>query len=165
MRFTLRVSAVAAAFLSLAASAGNAQTGQITASANVLPSITVTGAQNLDFGNVTPGVASTVAVTAATAGRFDLLGQAAAPVNLTFSLPTTLASGLNTLPIGTWTGRVNTSNVPTGGTSFTPSASAQAATFSGAGELWVFLGGTVTPASNQTPGLYTGTVTLTAVYQ
>ncbi|HEX5635107.1 MAG TPA: hypothetical protein VFX50_17810, partial [Gemmatimonadales bacterium] len=87
MRFTLRVSAVAAAFLSLAASAGNAQTGQITASANVLPSITVTGARDLTFGNVTPGVASTVGVGAATSGRFDLVGQGSSPVNLTFSLP------------------------------------------------------------------------------
>ncbi|HEX5633960.1 MAG TPA: hypothetical protein VFX50_12065, partial [Gemmatimonadales bacterium] len=76
-----------------------------------------------------------------------------------------LASGANTLPIGTWTGHVNTSNLPTGGTSFTPSASAQSATFSAGGALWVFLGGTVTPATNQLPGLYTGTVTLTAVYQ
>ena len=52
--------------------------GSIQALANVLAPITVAAGQNLDFGNVTPGVNKTVAVTDATSGRFDATGQASA---------------------------------------------------------------------------------------
>jgi len=109
-------------------------------------------------------VAKTVAVTAATSGEFTLTGQSSANVNLSFTLPTNLVNGANNLPIGTWTGCTNTSNSTTGCTAFTPSASATASAFSGTGNLWVWVGGTVTPAANQAAGTYTGTVQLTAAY-
>lgn len=164
MRTTIRVSAVLAALLSLAGSTARAQSANINATATVYQAMTVTGAQALAFGNVFPGVNKTIAVTDATSGRFDLTGQNSATVNLTFALPATLASGGNTLPIGTWTGCTNTSNSTTGCTSFTPSGTATPSAFSGTGSLWVWVGGTVSPAANQAAGAYTGTVTLTAAY-
>jgi hypothetical protein len=164
MRTTTRVSAVLAAFLTLGALPAVAQSANITATANVFQAITVTGARDLDFGNVFPGVAKTIAVAAATSGRFDLTGQNSVPVQVTFTLPTNLTSGANNLPIGTWTGCTNTTNTTTGCTSFTPSGTATNSAFGGTGNLFVWVGATVTPAAAQAAGTYNGTVTLTANY-
>ena len=163
MRTLTRVSVTVAALLSLA-TAAQAQSANINATAVVYQAMTVTGARALDFGNVFPGVAKSIAVAAATSGRFDLTGQASANVNLTFTLPTDLTSGANNLPIGTWTGCHAATNNTTGCTTFTPSGSATASAFSGTGALFVWVGGTVTPAANQAAGTYNGTVTLTAAY-
>ena len=164
MRTTTRVSTALVAILSLAASAAQAQSANINATAVVFQAMTVTGARTLDFGNVFPGVAKSIAVAAATSGRFDLTGQASANVNVSFTLPTNLTSGANLLPIGTWTGCTNATNTTTGCTSFTPSAATTATAFSGAGALFVWVGGTVTPGAAQATGTYNGTVTLTAAY-
>ena len=163
MRTLTRVSVTVAALFSLA-TAAQAQSANINATAVVYQAMTVTGARALDFGNVFPGVAKSIAVAAATSGRFDLTGQASANVNLTFTLPTNLTSGANNLPIGTWTGCHAATNNTTGCTTFTPSGSASPTAFSGAGALFVWVGGTVTPAANQAAGTYNGTVTLTAAY-
>lgn len=163
MRTLTRVSVTVAALFSLA-TAAQAQSANINATAVVYQAMTVTGARALDFGNVFPGVAKSIAVAAATSGRFDLTGQASANVNLTFTLPTNLTSGANNLPIGTWTGCHAATNNTTGCTTFTPSGSATASAFSGTGALFVWVGGTVTPAANQPAGTYNGTVTLTAAY-
>jgi hypothetical protein len=162
MRNFTRVSAGVLVALSLA-TAAQAQSANITATAVVQQPITVTGAANLDFGNVFPGVAKTVAVTDATAGRFNVTGQASAPGKLSFTLPTNLVNGGNNLAIGTWSGNVNTTASPTG-TSFTPSAAVQAFTFSGTGTAFVYVGATVTPTVAQVAGTYTGTVTMTVTY-
>lgn len=164
MRTTTRVSAALVAILSLAASTAQAQSANITATAVVFQAMTVTGARTLDFGNVFPGVAKTIAVAAATSGRFDLTGQNSANVNVSFTLPANLTSGANNLPIGTWTGCTNATNTTTGCTSFTPSASTTSTAFSGVGALFVWVGGTVTPGGAQAAGTYNGTVTLTAAY-
>lgn len=164
MRTFTRVSAALAAILSLSAAGASAQSANINATATVYQALTVTGARALDFGNVFPGVAKSIVVSDATSGRFDLTGQASANVNVSFTLPTNLTSGANNLPIGTWTGCSNATNTTAGCTSFTPSASATATALSGAGALFVWVGGTVSPAANQAAGAYTGTVTLTAAY-
>lgn len=131
---SIRTSALAAGLLALTATAGQAQTGNIQATATVLTAITVTGATPLAFGNVTPGVNKTVGVVGG--GRFDLVGQAGANVNVAFTLPTQLTSGGNNLPIGTWTGYHNTTNnATTGGVAFVPSASVTPAAFSAGGTL------------------------------
>jgi len=160
---SIRTSALAAGLLALTATAGQAQTGSIQATATVLSAITVTGATPLAFGNVTPGVNKTVGVVGG--GRFDLVGQAGANVNIAFTLPTQLTSGGNNLPIGTWTGYHNTTNnATTGGVAFVPSAAVTPSAFSAGGTLWVFVGATVSPAAAQAAGSYTGTVQLTAAY-
>lgn len=135
----------------------------ITATATVQAPINVVAAANLDFQAVFPGIAKTVLATDATAGRWDVTGAASTPVSLNFTLPTNLASGANLMPIGTWTGNHNTTASPTG-TSFTPSGTPTAATLSGAGALFVYIGATVTPLANQPAGVYTAAVTLTVLY-
>jgi hypothetical protein len=139
--------------------------GSISATATVQSPITVTGAQNLSFGNVFPGVVKTVAYSDATnAGQFSVTGQASTPVTYSFSLPANLTSAGNNLPIGSWSGYVNTTSSTSGGSAITPSATPAGATLSGSGALYFFVGATVTPANNLPAGSYTGTVTLTVSY-
>ncbi|MEO8294021.1 MAG: DUF4402 domain-containing protein [Gemmatimonadota bacterium] len=166
MRITSRAFATIATamIIGVASAEAQTQTASILATATVQQPINVVGAVNLAFGNVFPGVPKTMAVAVAGAGRFDVTGQASSPVLITFVLPTNLTSGANNLPIGTWTGHRNTVNNPTTGTNFTPSAGTTNATFSAGGLLFVFVGATVTPATNQAAGAYSGSVTMTVTY-
>jgi len=164
MRITKLSLAVVA--LALMGTALQAQTNNasITATASVQTPINVVGAQQLSFGNVFPGVNKTVAATdLVNAGRFDVTGQANTPVTLSFTLPATLSSGANTMPIVSYTGVHAQNNAQTGGTAFAP-ASGATPTLNGAGALWVWVGAQVQPATNQAAGVYTGSVTMTVVY-
>jgi hypothetical protein len=141
--------------------------GTINATAQVQAPITVAGTQPLAFGTVFPGVAKTVAYSdAANAGKFSVTGQAGQTVTYSFTLPANLASGPNNLPIGSWTGYVNTTNTVAGGAAITPSATPATAVLSngGTGNLFYFVGATVTPPANLPAGAYTATVTLTVSY-
>lgn len=167
--FARSKAAVATLVLALAGGAtlhAQGVTGSITATAAVQSPITVTGAQNLNFQSVFPGVAKTVAYTdAANAGRFNVAGQASTPVTYSFTLPANLTSAGQNLPIASWTGYVNTiASSAAGGSAITPSASSAGATLSAAGTLFFYVGATVTPPNNLPAGSYTGTVTLTVSY-
>lgn len=165
----MRISKLSLAVLALviSASAVQAQTNNasITATATVQTPINVLGAQALSFGNVFPGVNKTVAATDLTnAGRFDVTGQASTPVTLSFTLPATLSSGANTMPIDTYTGiRADDAAQTLGAVLFSPGAS-NAATLSGTGTMFVWVGARVVPATNQAQGVYTASVTMTVVY-
>lgn len=165
MRNASRLTLAVLTLVAVAAVAAHAQVNNasINATATVEQPINATGAQGLDFQNVFPGVSKTVAVTGATAGRYDVTGANSASVQLTFSLPANLAAAANLLPIGTWTGNHNTTNSPTG-TGFTPSAAPTNAALSATGQLFVFIGATVTPAVNQPAGVYSAPVQMTVVY-
>ncbi len=149
--------------LSFGTASLHAQSGSINATATVLSAITVTNGNNLAFGNVTPGVNKTVAITDAGAGRFDVTKAAATGVALTFTLPANLTAGANNLPIGTWTGGWNTSNSAGGCDRVHAERSADEHRFGGA-NIWVFVGATVSPAAAQAAGAYTGTVTMQVAY-
>src|SRR5215475_13627112 len=100
MRTATLFSAVTAVTLSLGAASLQAQSATIQATATVLSAITVTGT-NLAFGNVTPGVNKTIAITDAGAGVFAVTKAAASSVALTFTLPTVLnGPSASTMPIG-----------------------------------------------------------------
>ncbi|SRR6266536_311124 len=167
MRTVSKLSLVALALVVFGAAAVQAQTNNasITATATVQTPINVVGAQQLSFGNVFPGVNKSVAPSDLTnAGRFDVTGQASAPVTLSFTLPATLSSGVNTMPIDTYSGiRADDAAQTLGAVLFAPGAS-NAATLSGAGALFVWVGARVTPATNQAAGVYTGSITMTVVY-
>lgn len=163
MRTTKALSALVALGLSLGVASAQAQSGSITATATVLSAITVANGANLVFGNVTPGVNKTIAITDAGAGRFDVTKAAATLVQLSFTLPTNLVTGGNNLPIATWTGGWNTVNNAGTATAFTPSAGGTSLPSTGA-NLFVFVGATVSPAAAQVAGTYTGNVTMQVVY-
>ena len=165
MRSLTKLSLVVAALLvtgtTLQAQSNNAS---ITATASVQTPINVVGAQQLSFGNVFPGVNKTInASDLSNAGRFDVTGQANAPVTLSFTLPATLSSGGNTMPIVSYTGVHAQNNAQTGGTAFAP-VSGATPTLNGSGALWVWVGAQVQPATNQVAGVYTGSITMTVVY-
>ncbi|GBD32479.1 hypothetical protein HRbin33_01444 [bacterium HR33] len=163
-RFLSAVAILAAVVL--AVRAAEAQSASITATANVLQPLSVTGAANLDFGNVFPGTNVSVAPTAAGAGRFDLNGVAGAEVQFSLTLPSTLTSGANSIPItfSSTDGRYNTTADPNTGTTFNPSASVTTTLHGTTGNLFVYLGGTVSPSGTTPAGTYTGTITLNASY-
>jgi len=165
MRTATVLSAVLAAGLSVGVATAEAQTSAtIQATATVLSAITVTGGTDLAFGNVTPGVNKTVAIADAGAGRFDITKAAASGVTLSFTLPTDLTSGPNTLPIGSWTGGWNTTATPAGATVFTPSAAGTNTAVTAGTELHVYVGATVSPPAAQPAGSYSGDVTMSVVY-
>jgi hypothetical protein len=135
-----------------------------TITATVQQPITVTKNNDLSFGNVFPGIDKSIAVTAGGAAKFTIAGQATTPVNLTFTIPATIASGGNNLTLASWTGHHSGTDLPTGGTTFTPSASATSATLNGSGALYVYVGATAQPTGTQAAGSYSGSVTMTVVY-
>jgi hypothetical protein len=151
--------------LALAVRAAEAQSASITATANVLQPLTVQGQQNLNFGNVYPGTSVTVGNDAAGTGRFRIAGVNGAEVTFNLTLPTNLTSGANSIPItfGSTAGRFNTTNT-SGGTSFNPNTSQTTNLHATTGELFVWIGGTVSPSGTTPAGTYTGTITLNASY-
>ena len=164
MRATV-LSAVLAAGFSFGAVTLEAQTSaDIQATATVLSAVTVTAGNDLQFGNVTPGVAKTVGIADAGAGRFDVIKAATQGVTLSFTLPTDLTSGANNLPIGSWTGGWNTSATPAGATTFTPSPAGTNTTATAGTTISVYVGATVSPAAAPVAGSYTGDVTMAVVY-
>ncbi len=158
------LSIAAVAMLVCAAPVRAQNNASATVTATVQQPITVTKNNDLSFGNVFPGVNKSVAVNAAGAAKFTTAGQASTPVNLTFTIPATIASGGNTLTLSSWVGHHSGVDLPTGGTSFTPSASATSATLSALGNLYVYVGATAEPTATQASGSYTGNMTMTVVY-
>ncbi len=167
MNTASKLSLTVVALLALGATAAQAQgvSNTIVATANVQTPLTVTGTTTLDFGNVFPGVAKTIAPTAGTAGKFTVGGQASAQVNMIVAAPTDL--------------------VGPGGDACSPSAPGSAAmtpttrrparpalTLAGTtdnldgttGALYVWLGATVSPTAGQVAGTYNANVQLTVAY-
>jgi len=152
--------------LAMIASAGiaQAQSASIQATATVVTPLTVTGSAPLAFGNVFQGVNKTVAATDAASGRFALTGFQTLQVALTFTLPTTLTSGANSLPIDQYDVRVNGTNSTTGTTTLAVTSGTPVNSNFVAGNLFVFVGGRVQPAAAQAAGAYTGSIVLSAAY-
>lgn len=158
------LTALAAAMLGLPGVL-TAQSGTVQAEATVLTPITVTGEQDLQFGNIFPGVAATVTPDAAAAGRFQLSGAGTSEVNLDFDLPASLDHQTTASTLGL---TFDAASAGWGATSTTVDAtfdptSTLDVNLDGGG-LYVFIGGTVTPTTTQEAGTYDGTVTLTVTY-
>jgi hypothetical protein len=151
---------LALALVAVGAGSARAQgtSGSMNATASVVAALTVAGT-NLAFGNVAPTSFKTVAPAAG--GTFTVAGAASQPVSVSFALPTTL--GAASVAIGSWTGLTNTSNTTAGAAAITPSASAQNLTMSASGNLYFWIGATVTTTAAPVAS-YTAPVQLTVVY-
>jgi hypothetical protein len=160
----VRASCILIATVALATPLAAQNSASANVTATVQQPITVTKNSDLSFGSVFPGLDKSIAVTAGGAAKFTVSGQSSTPVNLTFSLPSTITSSGNSMTVGTWVGHFSGTDQTTGGTSFTPSASATAATLSGTGALFVYIGATVQPTVSQASGSYSGSMTMTVVY-
>ncbi len=155
--------AALAAILSVPALA-HGQSATVSATATVVTPLIVTGGANLAFGNVFQGVNKTVPFSDAASGRFSITGFGTSQVAMTFTLPTDLANGANTLPIDTWDIRSNTTNVTAGATALTVTSGVAVNSNLAAGNLFLFVGGRVVPAVAQLAGSYTGSIVLAAAY-
>ena len=172
-----RIVLAAVALITLAAGTASAQSptvnSSISAVANVAPALSISGT-NLDFGDVFQGIPKTVGTADASAGtraagRFQIVGTANAQVQVTWgTMPTNLLSGANNLPVGSYTGCRNgiaDGSSSNGCTAMTVASAAQsAATLSGTGYLYLFVGGTVTPSTTQAAGTYSNTIAVTVAY-
>ena len=125
------------------------------------------GNQDLRFGLVLPGLASSITrFDAVNAGKFEMRGQRRAEVQVEFTLPLALVNG---------TGATLTLQFAAddGGFSATPAIGSSQAfdphqplitSLGASGRLYVFLGGTVRPTSLQQFGVYQATITMTVAY-
>ena len=151
------------------ATVANAQP-DITASATVDAQLTINPEQNLTFGTLTPNSSTSVAVTdGASAGQFSLSGNGGQIVlGFTFANGGNLVGPGDDIPItfdgssaayGPDASSPNTTFDPTAGTTTSSALSADPDN-----QIWVFIGGSITTAPNQTAGNYEETITLTASY-
>ncbi len=145
------------------AEAQSTATASISALAFVLgvAPLTAAGVNDLDFGTVTAGVPTSPASLDAQAGRFDITGEPAAAVMVSFALPSVLTGPGGTIPIsfGTTDG-IEWTTFPTTFVNFDPTLVYLTA-LDGSGILTIGISGTVSPLATATTGSYTGTITLT----
>ena len=127
----------------------------------------VTTLRGLTFGTVTSGTTTSVLKTSVSSaqwsitGTFSILGGG----DFQLTLPTTLTGPGPAFPItfSTTDGQRNTANNPNGGTSFNPHVSQNISGGLFSQTIYVWLGGSVAPPLNQTPGAYSATVVLTVM--
>ncbi len=139
-------------------------TASISATATVLTGISVTNKSDLNFGDdIVPGVQRTVDKTNANSGRFTLLGAPNKQISISFVTPAKLFNGTSTMPI-TFSSSDAGYQIPGGSViSFNPIVVSNAS-FNSQGTMTVYLGGKVTPSSNQESGLYTASITVNLEY-
>jgi len=140
-----------------------AQDATMTVTATVLSPLTVSVGPTLEFGDVLPGIAQSIASGDANAGRFDITGNPGSEVQLTFTaLPANLTDGGNSIAI-TWSAGYGTAT-GTQAATFAPATGTAQNLDVTSGNLYVFLGGSFTPATTQPAGNYTADVTLEVTY-
>jgi hypothetical protein len=154
--------------LTLFAMPAAAQSATLNATATVQQGLAPSQVQDLQFGSVFPGVNKVVSPSDASSGRFRIGGQPNAGVKFSVEVQSTLLreGGTETMSIA-WTGCHSQTN-PAGTCSTfvlaAPGAFEVGGTLSGLGELFVFLGGTLTVPVGQAQGSYSSLVTLTVAY-
>ncbi len=135
--------------------------------------MTITTLWNLGFGTVIRGVSTTVQPTAANAGEWQVSGSGNAFVIITFALPTTLTN-IQALPGSTMPITFNATaarwnranNNPATATAFNPAVGTVGRLGPPANpNMYIWIGGTVSPAAAAKPGIYQGTVIVSLVYQ
>lgn len=126
--------------------------------------VAATGIRDLAFGNVLPGVTTSVQPSdAVRSGQFNITGPSLGRIEITFTLPTALTrAGGTTMPIsfGSTSAGYSASGSIVGQTAFNPHSPFRA-NLSVLGRGSVFLGGALTPAGSQAAGSYTATMTIT----
>ena len=162
-----RILTVAIVLALLAPSAAFAVTGTIQATANVLNALTVSNnLRTLDFGDVFPGAAKSIAFSDATSGKWQIDGELNAEVQMSFTLPAALTQGANNLPIsfGVTDAGYFATDAVFSAVQFDPNTGTTDRLDAAAGTGFVWLGGTVTPGAVQAPGIYNAVVSLDVVY-
>jgi hypothetical protein len=148
-----------------------AQSASILARAEVSDvALSVLDVQELDFGTVAPGFATTIDPQASpSAGKFEIRGANRAEITVDVNLPAALTVGPWSMPIAFGANGACHRNRDQQAqcTYFDPSTTLvtriRNRNFPENLQI-VWIGGTVSPAAAQFPGVYRGTITLTAAY-
>ena len=123
--------------------------------------------QMLDFGLLFSGTPSRVSrFDALRAGQFELRGAKGSEVRVDLGLPSTMSGPAGAklpLQFAPGDGGYAADGIIGTATPFDPRAPL-ITTLSGNGRLYLFLGGTATPAAAQSAGTYSGTVIVTIAY-
>lgn len=119
--------------------------------------------RNLAFGTITSGTTTSVSKTSASAAQWRFTGTFLLGGSFTLTLPTTLAGPGTAIPItfGAADGQRSTTNNPATGSSFDPHTAQTVGIVLLSRSEYVWLGASVSPPLNQTPGTYSATVVLT----
>lgn len=145
--------------------------GTIQATATVLQAINVRGTHDLMFETVIPGTPKTVdKATIGRAGEFEITGFSSAEIGIDFTLPPALLllDSTAAMPIS-----FNSTDASyddgTGGGQTAPVAFINpngplTLRLGSAGQMTIWIGGTVTPGLTQTGGDYAADITLTVAY-
>lgn len=169
MRKSLRFAVVGAAFAagSLGTAAHAATSATATATAEVLNTLTLTADTSLDFGQIAANSGGTVSVNAnasvsTTGGLVSTGTRAPASFTVTGSKGAVVAVTLPT-SAATLTRSGGSETMSLDGFNTNPNGAVQLDQTSGQGTFAV--GGTLHVASNQTPGIYSGTFAVSVEYQ
>jgi hypothetical protein len=126
--------------------------------------------RDVQFGSVVPGTPVTINPrSSAAAGAFEIQGTQNAEVAVTMTLPAELSTGVWTMPLAFGANGACWRNVPGAGScNFYDPATVLVARIRNQAypnnNLWVNVGGTVTPSPTQHTGVYQGTIGMTVVY-
>jgi hypothetical protein len=164
---------VATALLVAGVRVARAQTGSIGSDAEVIGvGMSIATLRQLNFGSVPLGIATTVAPTSSNAGQWQVQGNANAFFLIQFTLPA-LLTNIQALPGSTMPILFNntaarwraTTNDPAGAATFNPNTIGLARFPAGAAPtIYVWIGGTVSPAAAAKPGVYVGNVIVSLDY-
>ena len=130
--------------------------------------IQVEGIKNLAFGLLLAGTPVSVVRTAPVrAGQVNITAQPKSPIIIQISLPASMSGPAGaTLPLSFGANDAGYSALGSisSQVAFDPRNSTVVLTNTSNGRGTLFLGGTASPAFNQQPGTYTGTITITVAY-
>ncbi len=169
-RFRIAVQLILATGIAFPLHAQSSAAGSIAITARVVTPLTLIVSHPLDFGKLLTSTTKTIAPTAATSGRFELVGQGGSAISVTLSMPSVLAPSTGTaIPVSGW--MYLASDGP--GLAGTP-VSFSAGTGSpipltfenvtGSTKMYFALGATVTASASAATTTYSGTGQITAAY-
>lgn len=135
----------------------------LLAAPSALPAQSVTGIRNLTFGNVIPGVPTTVLQTdAVRSGQFRIAGVIVRNVVISFTLPTAMNGPLGaTMPITFTNTSAGFTTVFQGNTPFNPNTPYNETVVFNA---TITLGGRVNPSPTQRAGNYSANIIMTVIF-
>ncbi len=173
--------AIVTLFVATAASAvAQTASASVTSTATIVTPLTAAATAPLAFGTITKGSTATVLSDGAAAGGFSFSGDEADNITITIpasmTISTTSGAGASmTITLSRSGLRKNTTS--TQGSSSVLDASSGSATTAlsadasgdgvnndGLGQLFLWIGGAVTPTATQQRGNYAGTFTVSAAY-
>lgn len=153
----------------LIGSSAFAQSTTTTADATVLTPISLSSTA-LNFGSsIFPGSNKSIAKTSASAAQFDISGEPGKNVNTSFTLPSAMDADTSTatMPISfstTDAGYAAASTSQSSQTVFDPNVAQTLTLDATTGELYIWLGGTISPSATQKKGTYSASITLDVTY-